>query len=87
MEIKLLTGRHHQIRAQFAALGLHVKGDLKYGAKRSERGGGIRLHARSLAFPNPAADGVSIKVTAMPPLSDRLWEDFRASYVHSDAPE
>jgi 23S rRNA pseudouridine1911/1915/1917 synthase len=78
MEIKLLTGRHHQIRAQLAALGLHIKGDLKYGAKRSERGGGIRLHARSLAFPNPAAAGVSITVTAAPPLQDRLWEDFGA---------
>jgi 23S rRNA pseudouridine1911/1915/1917 synthase len=80
MEIKLLTGRHHQIRAQLAALGLHIKGDLKYGARRSERGGGIRLHARSLAFPNPAAADVSIKVTASPPLPDRLWEDFGASY-------
>jgi 23S rRNA pseudouridine1911/1915/1917 synthase len=80
MEIKLLTGRHHQIRAQLAALGLHIKGDLKYGAKRSERGGGIRLHARSLAFPNPAAKDVSIHVTATPPLLDRLWEDFSASY-------
>jgi 23S rRNA pseudouridine1911/1915/1917 synthase len=80
MEIKLLTGRHHQIRAQLAALGLHIKGDLKYGAKRSERGGGIRLHARSLVFPNPAGDDVSIHVTAIPPLLDRLWEDFSAAY-------
>jgi 23S rRNA pseudouridine1911/1915/1917 synthase len=79
MEIKLLTGRHHQIRAQLAALGLHIKGDLKYGAKRSERGGGIRLHARSLAFPNPAGGDVPIHVTAMPPLADRLWEDFGKS--------
>jgi 23S rRNA pseudouridine1911/1915/1917 synthase len=80
MEIKLLTGRHHQIRAQLAALGLRIKGDLKYGAKRSEKGGGIRLHARSLAFPNPAGGDVPIHVTAMPPLADRLWEDFSASY-------
>ena len=53
LEIDLVTGRHHQIRAQLAAVGLHIKGDLKYGAKRSEKAGGIRLHAYSLAFPNP----------------------------------
>ena len=50
LEIELVTGRNHQIRAQLAALGVHIKGDLKYGARRSERNGGIRLHARSLAF-------------------------------------
>ncbi|MFQ3547258.1 MAG: RNA pseudouridine synthase [Termitinemataceae bacterium] len=55
MEIELLTGRHHQIRAQLAALGLHIKGDVKYGSRRSEKGGGIRLHARRLAFPDPLA--------------------------------
>ncbi|MDR0302817.1 MAG: RNA pseudouridine synthase, partial [Treponema sp.] len=51
LEVQLLSGRHHQIRAQLAAEGLHIKGDLKYGAKRSEKGGGIRLHARRLSFP------------------------------------
>lgn len=53
LEIELITGRHHQIRAQLAAIGLHIKGDLKYGSRRSEKNGGIRLHARSLAFPDP----------------------------------
>jgi 23S rRNA pseudouridine1911/1915/1917 synthase len=80
MEIKLLTGRHHQIRAQLAALGLHIKGDLKYGARRSEKGRGIRLHARSLTFPNPSGIDVPVHVTAMPPFRDRLWEDFAALY-------
>lgn len=75
-EVEPLTGRRHQIRAQFAALGLHVKGDLKYGARRSERGGGIRLHARSLAFPNPLDPGEIIRVTAPPPLPDNLWAAF-----------
>jgi 23S rRNA pseudouridine1911/1915/1917 synthase len=94
LEIELVTGRRHQIRAQLAALGLHIKGDLKYGAKRSEKTGGIRLHALSLAFHDPAAPtaenalpgtnvpdgGVTllrdgkVRVSAMPPLPDRLWE-------------
>ncbi|MCL2176180.1 MAG: RNA pseudouridine synthase [Treponema sp.] len=72
-EIELLTGRHHQIRAQLAAIGLHIKGDLKYGAKRSEKGGGIRLHARSLSFPNPLNKTEKISVTAEPPETDNLW--------------
>jgi len=76
LEIDLVTGRHHQIRAQLAALGLHIKGDLKYGAKRSEQGGGIRLHARSLAFPNPLDPREIIRVSAEPPLKDPLWEAF-----------
>jgi 23S rRNA pseudouridine1911/1915/1917 synthase len=76
LEIDLVTGRHHQIRAQLAALGLPVKGDLKYGARRSEPAGGIRLHARSLDFPDPAGTGESIRLSAEPPLPDRLWEAF-----------
>ncbi|MDR0562170.1 MAG: RNA pseudouridine synthase [Spirochaetaceae bacterium] len=74
MEIKLITGRHHQIRAQLAALGLCIKGDLKYGARRSEPGGGIRLHSYSLSFPNPAQPEARIHVTAPPPVRDRLWD-------------
>jgi 23S rRNA pseudouridine1911/1915/1917 synthase len=74
LEIELITGRHHQIRAQLAARGLFVKGDLKYGARRSEKGGGIRLHARSLVFPDPAHPSSPIQVFAPPPLPDRLWQ-------------
>jgi 23S rRNA pseudouridine1911/1915/1917 synthase len=76
VEVQLLSGRHHQIRAQFAAEGLHIKGDLKYGAKRSEKGGGIRLHARSLAFPDPLKKSEIIRITAEPPLMDNLWAGF-----------
>jgi len=76
MEIELVTGRHHQIRAQLAALGLHIKGDLKYGARRSEKSGGIRLHAYSLAFPNPLQNGERLKVKTLPPEMDKLWEAF-----------
>jgi 23S rRNA pseudouridine1911/1915/1917 synthase len=77
VEARLLSGRHHQIRAQFAAEGLHIKGDLKYGAKRSEKGGGIRLHARELSFPNPLNRRKIICVTAEPPEMDALWREFK----------
>ena len=75
LEIELLTGRHHQIRAQLASLGLFIKGDLKYGARRSEKGGGIRLHARSLRFPNPLYPHESV-LTEAPTPQDPLWEAF-----------
>jgi len=73
LEIELLSGRHHQIRAQLAKEGLYIKGDLKYGAKRSEKEGGIRLHARSLSFPNPLNKTEIICVNAEPPELDNLW--------------
>ena len=76
LEIGLITGRHHQIRAQLEAEGLHIKGDLKYGARRSEKTGGIRLHARSLSFPDPKAENEYIQVTAPLIRPDRLWTDF-----------
>jgi 23S rRNA pseudouridine1911/1915/1917 synthase len=79
LEIELITGRHHQIRAQLARLGLRIKGDLKYGARRSEKGGGIRLHARSLSFPDPEGEGGRITVRADPPLQDNLWLAFEAA--------
>jgi 23S rRNA pseudouridine1911/1915/1917 synthase len=94
LELTLVTGRHHQIRAQLARIGLPVKGDLKYGAPRSEKGGGIRLHGYSLAFPdpdpgstgNPPENGRIIRVAALPPRPDALWDAFiRAggcSYIH-----
>ncbi len=53
LEIDLRTGRHHQIRAQLAKTGHPVKGDLKYGAKRSNPAGGIMLHAAELRFTHP----------------------------------
>ncbi|MDR3138844.1 MAG: RNA pseudouridine synthase [Treponema sp.] len=77
LEITLFTGRHHQIRAQLAARGLHIKGDLKYGGRRSEKNGGIRLHAFSLAFPHPARPGETVRLQGEPPLPDPLWEAFK----------
>lgn len=53
LEVELLTGRHHQIRCQLSHLGCPIKGDLKYGAPRSNPDGGICLHARSISFTHP----------------------------------
>ena len=53
LEVELLTGRHHQIRCQLAAIGCPIKGDLKYGAKRSNPDGSISLHARRITFVHP----------------------------------
>jgi 23S rRNA pseudouridine1911/1915/1917 synthase len=85
-EITLVTGRHHQIRAQFARMGLPVKGDLKYGARRSEKGGGIRLHAVSLRFPDPAHQERLIHVEAPPPVRDSLWDALCESAKLAPAP-
>ncbi len=53
LEVILETGRHHQIRAQLASIGCPIKGDVKYGAKRPNRDGGISLHARRISFIHP----------------------------------
>lgn len=70
--VEPLTGRSHQIRCQLSSLGRPIKGDLKYGAKRSERGGGIRLHAYKLEFTHPVT-GQELAFTCNPPDEDNLW--------------
>jgi 23S rRNA pseudouridine1911/1915/1917 synthase len=80
LEIELITGRHHQIRAQLAARGLHIKGDLKYGSRRSEKNGGIRLHSYSLSFPDPVRPEKIIRVSGGPPLPDPLWDAFKNTW-------
>lgn len=72
LEIDLETGRHHQIRCQLAAIGCPIKGDLKYGAKRSNPDGGISLHARQIAFVHPVSHE-PLTITAPVP-DDRLWQ-------------
>lgn len=74
VEIDLLTGRHHQIRAQLAAINVHIRGDLKYGAKRSNKDGGISLHARMISFPHPVKDE-TVTVVAEPP-QEVVWDAF-----------
>lgn len=70
VEVILFTGRHHQIRCQLAAIGCPIKGDLKYGAKRSNPNGGISLHAYSVRFTHPVK-GTEMVVTA-PALEEPL---------------
>ena len=74
IEIELHTGRHHQIRAQLAAIGLHIKGDLKYGFPRSDSDGGIHLHARKVEFIHPV-NGDQVTIIAPPP-NDPVWNYF-----------
>ena len=75
LEIELLTGRTHQIRAQLAKIGLHIKGDVKYGARRQDTLAGIRLHAHSIEFLHPVTKKV-ISITANLPFVDPLWQAF-----------
>lgn len=75
LEIKLLTGRHHQIRCQLAKIGCPIKGDLKYGFPRSNEGGGISLHARQITLRHPVSREM-ITISATPPLNDTLWKEF-----------
>ncbi len=71
LEVDLETGRHHQIRAQLAAIGSNIKGDLKYGANRSNKDGSIHLHARKIQFTHPVSKE-DVSVTAPVP-SDPIW--------------
>lgn len=75
VEVELLTGRHHQIRAQLAAIGAPIRGDLKYGAARSNAGGGISLHSRAVEFIHPVRRE-PLRVVAPVPAGDRLWNFF-----------
>ena len=71
LEIKLFTGRHHQIRSQLAKIGCHIKGDLKYGFPRPNNDKSIHLHACSLVFQHPVSQE-KIKIIAPTP-NDNLW--------------
>ncbi|WFO17044.1 RluA family pseudouridine synthase [Cellulophaga baltica] len=71
LEIDLHTGRHHQIRAQLTAIGCVIKGDLKYGADRSNKDGSIHLHARKLSFIHPVKKE-AITILAEPP-NEPIW--------------
>ncbi len=74
VEVNLHTGRHHQIRCQLAKVGFPIKGDLKYGAKRSNPDGSISLIARSVEFVHPVSKKL-IHVEA--PLPDGLWKSLK----------
>ena len=74
LKINLITGRHHQIRAQLSAIGSPIKGDVKYGARRSNKDRSIHLHAWKISFKHPISNEV-IDVIAPPP-SESLWDYF-----------
>jgi 23S rRNA pseudouridine1911/1915/1917 synthase len=74
LEVQLHTGRHHQIRAQLAKIGCPIRGDLKYGAERSNPDGSISLHAREIVFEHPVKK-TEIRVSAPPP-DEPVWNYF-----------
>ena len=75
LEVDLKTGRHHQIRCQLAKIGCPIKGDLKYGAPRSNPDGSISLHARRVRFIHPVSKKEICVEAPLP--EDRLWHSFR----------
>ncbi|MCB9355563.1 MAG: RluA family pseudouridine synthase [Lewinellaceae bacterium] len=76
LEISLVSGLHHQIRAQLAAIGSPIKGDVKYGFRRGNRDRSIHLHSWRLAFEHPFS-GEWIQLEASLPEQDAVWEAFR----------
>lgn len=75
LEVELLTGRHHQIRCQLAKMGCPIKGDLKYGAERSNPDGSISLHAFHVTFEHPVShERIDVKA---PLPDDPLWQSFK----------
>jgi len=74
LEVRLMTGRHHQIRCQLAHAGCPIRGDLKYGARRSNPDGSISLHSRHVEFVHPVSKQL-ISVTAPVP-DEKVWKVF-----------
>lgn len=77
IEVTLLTGRHHQIRCQLAHMGCPIKGDLKYGAPRSNPDGSISLLSRRVEFVHPVSKETIVAYADVP--DDRLWHDLSAN--------
>ena len=79
IEVKLLTGRHHQIRCQLSHMGCPIKGDLKYGAPRSNPDGSISLLSRRVEFVHPVSKENIVAYADVP--DDRLWHDLSANVM------
>ena len=75
LEVNLLTGRHHQIRCQLAALGMPIKGDLKYGARRSNPDGSISLLSHRVEFIHPVSKEKIVLESPLP--EDNLWQTLK----------
>lgn len=84
LEVNLMTGRKHQIRVQLSSIGCTIKGDLKYGDKRSNPDGSISLMARRIQFIHPVSKK-GIDVTAPIPSNDNLWQAL-SSNVQTNVP-
>jgi 23S rRNA pseudouridine1911/1915/1917 synthase len=82
IEVNLMTGRHHQIRCQLANIGCPIKGDLKYGAKRSNPDGSISLLARKIEFVHPVSKQNLIVEAPVP--GDNLWSSITDSIEKTD---
>jgi 23S rRNA pseudouridine1911/1915/1917 synthase len=76
LAIEIPTGRHHQIRAQLAAMGCPIKGDVKYGFRRKNKDRSIHLHAWKLQFQHPVS-GSTEELIALPPSEDPVWAAFQ----------
>lgn len=74
LEVKIITGRHHQIRAQLAAIGSPIKGDVKYGARRGNKDRSIQLHAWKLRFQHPVSGEIEEVVAPVP--DEPIWQAF-----------
>lgn len=79
IEVTLLTGRHHQIRCQLSHMGCPIKGDLKYGAPRSNPDGSISLLSRRVEFVHPVSKENIVAYADVP--DDRLWHDLSANVM------
>ncbi len=86
LEIELITGRHHQIRAQLGAIGSPIKGDVKYGARRGNKDRSIHLHAWKMTFTHPVT-GVQENVVAPLPKEDAIWQFFAEKKTEIENPE
>ena len=75
LEVRLLTGRHHQIRCQLAAMGCPIKGDLKYGSKRSNPDGSISLLSRKIELVHPVSKEEICIESPLP--ADNLWQTLK----------
>ena len=75
LEVQLMTGRHHQIRCQLSTMGCPIKGDLKYGAKRSNPDGSISLNAHRIEFIHPVSKEKICFESFLP--DDNLWQTLK----------
>jgi 23S rRNA pseudouridine1911/1915/1917 synthase len=83
LDVSIESGKHHQIRAQLSAIGNPIRGDLKYGARRSCESGRIMLHARKIAFKQPRT-GARLEILAPFPEDESLWKVYESANAAAD---